>query len=109
MPQVPGHGSTHLFLIQANDGLQSLFNSHSWRHPCALSYGSPKYPWVQIQDPAPFFSRHSAFGPHGDGKHGDESGVRSVVATGAKSHCLNASPINPCKHVHTGLWFITVH
>lgn len=32
-----------------------------------------------MQAPAPFCSRHSAFRPHGDGKHGDDGGVRSVT------------------------------
>lgn len=31
-----------------------------------------------MQAPAPFFSRHSALGPQGEGKQGVEGGVRSV-------------------------------
>lgn len=32
-----------------------------------------------MQAPAPFFSRHSALGPHGEGKQGVAGGVRSVT------------------------------
>lgn len=53
--------------------------SHSRLHPLWLSYGSPKYPGGQMQAPAPFRSLHSAFGPHGDGKHGVGWTVRSVA------------------------------
>lgn len=62
-PHVPGHGSVHLFLIQALSRGQSSFITHSGLHPL---YGSPWYSGKQVQTP----SLHCAFGPHGDGLHG---------------------------------------
>lgn len=38
-PQFPGHGSWHLFLMQALFDGQSELTTHSGRHP---SYGFPK-------------------------------------------------------------------
>lgn len=74
-PHVPGHGSIHLNLIQARGGAQSALFSHSLRQP---AYGSPWNPGRHVQDPTPFLSWHSAFAPHGDGRHGSLcTGVRS--------------------------------
>lgn len=66
-PQVPGHGSSHLFRIQALFEVQSEFKTHSGRHP---SYGFPTYSGKHEHEPAPFCSLHTALGPHGEGMHG---------------------------------------
>lgn len=65
--QVPGHGSLHLFIMQALFETQSELTVHSGLQ---LSYGLPIYSGKQMQDPAPFCSLHIAFTPHGDGIHG---------------------------------------
>lgn len=66
-PQVPGHGSLHLLLIQARFDAQSEFDVHSGRHSI---YGSPKYSGIQAHEPASFLSWQTAFIPHGVGWHG---------------------------------------
>jgi hypothetical protein len=66
-PQVPGHGSTHLFRTHAFALSQSVLRTHSGRQ---LEYGSPVYSGRQVHDPAPLRSLHTAFAPHGDGLQG---------------------------------------
>lgn len=66
-PHVPGHGSTHLFLIQALIEGQSEFKTHSGRQP---SYGLPIYSGKQMQAPAPFCSLQIALEPQGEGLQG---------------------------------------
>lgn len=46
---------------------QSELDTHSGRQP---SYGLPRYPSLQTQDPALFCSLQTAFDPQGDGEHG---------------------------------------
>lgn len=67
IPQVPGHGFTHLLLTQERSRGQSEFCIHSGLQPV---YGSPKYSGKHVQDPAPFRSLHNEFGPHGEGLQG---------------------------------------
>lgn len=66
-PQVPGHGSWHLFRIHALSDAQSELITHSGLQP---SYGLPIYSGKQEHEPAPFRSLQTAFAPHGDGEHG---------------------------------------
>lgn len=80
VPQVPGHGSTHLLLTHDLRLSQSEFWTHSGRHPV---YGSPKYSCKHVQEPAPFCSRQTAFEPHGDGLHG------LLCSTGTKNENEN--------------------
>lgn len=47
---------------------QSLFTTHSGRQ---FSYGLPKYPGMQVQEPAPFCSLQIALAPQGDGVQGE--------------------------------------
>ena len=47
VPQVPGHGSTHLNPMQARELAQSELTSHSRRQPAWASYGFPSYPGKQ--------------------------------------------------------------
>lgn len=63
-PQVPGHGSRHLLLIQAWFLGHSSLRIHSGRQ---FSYGLPIYSGKHWHSPLP---RHTALGPHGDGLHG---------------------------------------
>lgn len=62
-PHVPMQGSTHLRLLQALFGEQSVFMVHSGLQP---KYGSPWYSGKQVQAPL----LHLEFVPHGDGLHG---------------------------------------
>lgn len=66
--QTPGHGSLHLFCMQANLDGQSVLITHSGRQP---SYGLPTNDSAHLQDPAPFLSVHIALSPQGDGSHGE--------------------------------------
>lgn len=75
-PQVPGHGSWHLFRTHCNFEGQSELMMHSGRHP---SYGFPTYSVRHWHEPTPFCSRHTAFDPHGLGTQG----VRYSVGTSA--------------------------
>lgn len=72
VPQVPGHGSLHLFCIHALFLGQSLFNTHSGLHP---TYGSPWNSILHLQIPL----KQSAFGPHGDGLHGSENSGSGTI------------------------------
>ena len=67
MPQVPGHGSIHLFLLQALLEGQSEWTTHSGRH---AMYGSPKYSGIHWHEAADLCLLQTAFDPHGDGLHG---------------------------------------
>lgn len=64
MPHVPGHGSWHLFLIQALFIAQSELTRHSGLQD---SYGFPWYSGKHSQIAFWFSTRHLALGPHGDG------------------------------------------
>lgn len=46
-PQIPIHGSMHLYPTQAKRSLQSSFSSHSRRQPRSWSYGFPSKPGKQ--------------------------------------------------------------
>lgn len=67
IPHVPGQGSTHLLFVHALLLSQSELVTHSGLHP---TYGSPKYSFKQVQEPAPFLSLQIAFGPQGEGLQG---------------------------------------
>lgn len=47
LPQIPTHGSIHLYLTHANRSLQSSFTSHSRLQPRCMSYGFPSKPGWQ--------------------------------------------------------------
>jgi hypothetical protein len=66
LAQVPGHGSMHLFLLQAMFLLQSPFSTHSGLQPIL---GSPKYSGRQLQSPL----SQCVFGPQGEGLQGSLS------------------------------------
>lgn len=66
VPQEPGQGSLHFSLIQAWLREQSEFTVHSGRQFGGLPIKFGK----QEQEDMPLLSRHSAFGPQGDGMHG---------------------------------------
>ena len=74
-PQVPGHGSMHLFLWHALLEGQSELTTHSGLH---ATYGSPKYSGMHWQDPAPFRRWQLAFDPHGDGLQGSICSVGTL-------------------------------
>lgn len=65
-PQEPGHGSLHFLFIQAKRGVHSALTEHSGRH----LGGTPIKSGKQVQTDCPFTTRHSLFGPHGDGLQG---------------------------------------
>ena len=96
IPQVPGQGSLHFWLLQASFWGQSALITHSGRHDGGL----PIYPGIQEHTACPLISRHCAFGPHGDGRHGSV-GVGSWYGL----HSINAFPVIPVGHEHTGTWF----
>lgn len=66
IPQVPGHGSTHFWLLQASFWGHSLLVTHSGLQ----EGGAPIYPGTQEQTAWPFTWRHWEFGPQGEGWHG---------------------------------------
>lgn len=118
-PQVPGQGSKHLLPTQALSRGQSLFNTHSGLQPL---YGSPWYSARQVQMPL----SHNVFGPQGDGLQGSvfTGGAGSkidhpsavVIFTrkclrvgGLGVQLVKGSPVNPSKHVHIGVWLMTLH
>lgn len=102
-PHVPGHGSWHLFLVQALFEEQSEFRIHSGRQP---SYGFPKYSGKHWHDPMPFCSRQIAFDPQGFGSHGDRISSTGVCCT---EHAVNGSPLYPTEQMHIGIWLNTRH
>lgn len=67
-PQVPGQGSIHLLRKQALSRGQSVFNTHSGRHP---KYGFPWNSDRHVQTPF----KHSVLGPQGDKEHSSSTGV----------------------------------
>lgn len=67
IPQVPGQGSIHLFLLQALLNGQSEWTTHSGLH---AMYGSPKYSGIHWQEAADLSLLQTAFDPHGDGLQG---------------------------------------
>ena len=74
IPQVPGQGSTHLFLWQALFDGQSELTTHSGLQ---ATYGSPKVSGLHWQAAALFLSVQKAFDPQGEGLQG------SIVSVGA--------------------------
>lgn len=66
IPQVPGHGSIHFWLLQAMFAWQSELIIHSARQLGGVS----KYPGIHEQTACSFIFRHWLFGPHGVGLHG---------------------------------------
>jgi len=77
MPQVPGHGSLHLALMQAKLVEQSELRTHSGRQD---RYGSPKNPGRHLQAAARPSSEHSALSPQGLGSQGASTGSGAGVA-----------------------------
>ena len=77
MPQVPGHGSLHLALMQAKLVEQSVLRTHSGRQD---RYGSPKNPGRHLHAAARPSSEHSALSPHGLGSQGVSSASGAGVA-----------------------------
>ena len=73
IPQVPGHGSMHLFLWHALLEGQSELTTHSGLH---ATYGSPKYSGMHWHAAALFLLWQFAFDPHGDGLQGSITSVR---------------------------------
>lgn len=71
----------HLLFVQALLLSQSELVTHSGLHP---TYGSPKYSFRQVQEPAPFLSLQIAFGPQGEGLQG----LINSVGGEAKIHKL---------------------
>ena len=66
MPQVPGQGSVHFWLIQALSSGHSELTTHS-----GLQLGGlPTYVGKHEHTAWPFTSRHWLFEPHGDGWQG---------------------------------------
>lgn len=94
-PQVPGHGSTHLFLMQALSLLHSALITHSGLHD---SYGLPIYSGGQLHTPL----SHNAFGPQGDGLQ-RSSGNDGSVTGGLRVHCIKGSPVYPSSQVQIGI------
>ena len=73
IPQVPGQGSLHFWLLHAWFCEQSALIVHSgWQVG-----GLPIYPWTQEHTAWPLIWRHWELGPQGDGLQG-------FVSTGAK-------------------------
>lgn len=68
--------STHLLFEHALSEEQSLFVTHSGRHP---RYGSPKYPGAHVHAPTEFLSVQIEFGPQGDGLQGFVSSSLGTV------------------------------
>jgi len=63
IPQVPGHGSRHFWLLQALLKMQSELTLHSgWQVG-----GDPMYPVKQEHILCWFISWQILFGPHGEG------------------------------------------
>lgn len=65
-PQVPGHGSIHLIFWQALSNAHSELTIHSGLQ-CG---GAFMLPSKQEQTGLSFCTRHTLYGPHGDGTHG---------------------------------------
>lgn len=78
IPQDPGHGSMHLFLMHALLLAHSELITHS-----GLQFGGePINVWRQEHDGIPLMFLHSAFCPHGDGWHGSLCGSSLGGITG---------------------------
>lgn len=101
MPQVFGHGSAHLLLMQALSGAHSDETTHSGRH-CG---GDPIYPGAQEHTAWPALLRQLLDGPQGDGEHG----LNCSVVRKISRHWKNGSPVRPGGHVHVGLCLDTWH
>lgn len=66
IPQIPEHGSTHFWFIQALLLAHSVLTTHCGLH----NGGIPLKLGRQEQLDWPFTLRHRLLGPHGDGSHG---------------------------------------
>ena len=65
-PQVPTHGFTHFWLVQASFPPQSEFTTHSGLQ----AGGDPLYPARHEHTDCPLTARHWLYGPQGDGWQG---------------------------------------
>ena len=81
IPHTPTQGLEHLRLIQARAGAHSLLITHSGLH----AGGAPKYPGKQVHTGRDSTTRHSAFGPQGDGWQGSV-GSGGFITPGIKEH-----------------------
>lgn len=95
-PQVPGQGSSHLFLMHALFLGQSLLRTHSGRQPW---YGSPWYSGKQVHIPL----LHSAFAPHGEGEQGSVTGITKINMVNY-SNLQSTLFENSCYSKLTWLW-----
>lgn len=68
LPQVPGHGSTHLLRTQERSRGHSELTTHSGLHPVVAA--SPLVPLGHVHMALSPTTEHKAPGPHGDGVHG---------------------------------------
>lgn len=100
-PHVPGQGSTHFLLMQARFRGHSALATHSGRQ----LGGTPMYPSKQEHVGRSPVTRHTLFGPHGDGMHGLTGFGASI---GFKRHPLNASPTYPGSQAQIGMWLLMV-
>ena len=71
MPQDPGHGFLHFWLIQARSREHSDDMMHSGLQPEA---GLPKNPGTQVHTGRPSTASQREFGPHGLRSHGSSLG-----------------------------------
>lgn len=101
IPHVFGHGSEHFIFIQARLDEHSELTTHSGRQ-----FGTfPVYPAKQEQTACRFGpSRHTLFGPHGDGEHWFNMGS---CVTGSSLHKVNGSPVIPIRHSQVGICWRT--
>ena len=78
MPQRPGHGSTHLWFLQANSVGQSLLNIHSgWQFG-----GLPiMFGWQEQSQRSPCLLGGLEYGPQGLGLQGSSSTIGSTAKT----------------------------
>lgn len=102
---------------------------HSGLQP---SYGFPVYSCKQVQAPAPFCSRQTAFEPHGEGTQGDEKScdwgpkiyveefisrthydlyyeILSIHLLSCTIQAIVGSPVYLGRQLHIGVWLITWH
>lgn len=99
IPQVPGQGSLHFWLMHASFGGQSELTTHSGLH----EGGAPIKPSIHEQTAWPLCSLHLLFGPHGDGLQG------FMCSTAIGKHWINAFPLMPAGQLHVGMWLYTLH
>jgi hypothetical protein len=81
---VPGHGSTHLLLVQAWLRSQSELRIHSGLQP---SSGLPKRPGGQEQMQRPFSGLAMALAPQGFGLQASGRGVGGAITSNTMINC----------------------